>query len=199
MIITKSKFDLDTQINNFDFSVKIKQEPFSLPASSSSPFVQYHNQSNIKAEAKDSPTIATVTSDNKPQIHALNQYALQQNENQRKRQEQEFRIREEIYRRSRMKPWEIEKEEEEAYDNYEQEQLRPYETWLNLEVQWMEDDYREHLQQIQQIEELMEQKEQQREMEQLKQLEDKIQGEDMILQHLVGLNDNQSVSIKNDP
>ncbi|CAF3650298.1 unnamed protein product [Adineta steineri] len=98
-------------------AVEIKQEPLSLPASSSlsplipntlstndskvttsinNPFVsmtivqniQYYNQSNIKAEAKESPTIVTIFSDNKPQIHVLNQYALQQ-------KEQEFRIRKE--------------------------------------------------------------------------------------------------------
>ncbi|CAF1481326.1 unnamed protein product [Adineta steineri] len=175
--------------------MEIKQEPLSLPSSSSSssssssPFVQYHNQSNIKTEGKDSSIIATIVSDNKPQIHALNQYALQQ-------KEQEFRIRKEGYGRYRMTQWEI--DQEAAWDNYEQEQLIPYEKWLDLEIQWMENDYKEHLQQIQQIEELMEQKEQQRGMENFNQLEDKIQGEDMILQHLVGLIDNQSVSIKND-
>ncbi|CAF4247836.1 unnamed protein product [Adineta steineri] len=55
-------------MNNFDYSMKIKQEPLSLPSSpllipnvlttndtimSIVPNIQYHNQSNIKAESED--------------------------------------------------------------------------------------------------------------------------------------------------
>ncbi|CAF1501081.1 unnamed protein product [Adineta steineri] len=143
MIITKSKIGLDAQINNFDCSVGIKQEPLLLPSSSSSPYVQYHNQSNIKAEAKDSPTIATITSDNKPQTHGLDQYALQQKENQRKR--------EEIRRISRMKSCEIDQE----YENDQNVQIIEYKKEFDLEVHYIE-----LLQQIQDIEKLMEQIEQ---------------------------------------
>ncbi|CAF1382183.1 unnamed protein product [Adineta steineri] len=146
MIITKSKFDLDAQINNFDCSVGIKQKPLLLPSSSSSsspPFVQYHNQSNIKAEAKDLPTIATITSDNKPQTHGLDQYALQQKENERKR--------EEIRRIFKMKSCQIDQQ----YGNDQNVQIIEYKKEFDLEVHYIE-----LLQQIQDIEELMEQIEQ---------------------------------------
>ena len=56
---------------------------------------------------------------------------------------------------------------------------------MDRELQWLDDDYQNHLQQIEHIEEFKQEEEQQRKIEQSEQLEDKEQWEELALQALI--------------
>ena len=130
-------------------------------------------------------------SNNIQQIDPCNHWIIQHRVARRKRQEQEeeLRIRAQGRRMFRMKPHEFEREIEQAYRDYDQNQVMEHEKWLDLEVQWLEDDYKEQLQQIEHLEELKQQQEQeqQNETEQMKQFASEEQWEKKLLEYLVKL------------